>query len=187
MINKNPKVESDPEVVLRLRIDTLKMNEVIKNIDPDTLQDLFNTFMCLTSILITLMKKLLSVCVQGKRVMKISPVTQLNNTLITPRPVNKFIDLFDPKFIEVVKSEFKEKVKPFLLKGTPSMDPMRIIDFRMRELDVEGNNISKLKVYDAFKTLKPYLRKDLTKADYARYLSEKVLGFDSASSWNRCL
>lgn len=187
METANPNGESDPEVELRLKIDPMKMKEVIKNFDPETLQELFTGFLYVTNVMVTILKKIIPACAEEKRSEIYSPVTTNTRFISINRPVNKFIELFDPEYIDDVKEEFRTSVKPLMTKGTPSMDPQRIIDFRMRVRDLEGNTIQKMKIYNVFKTLKPYLRKDLTKSDYAKYLSEHVLGIASDTSWVRYL
>lgn len=187
METANPNGESDPEVELRLKIDPLKMKEVIKNFDPETLQELFTGFLYVANVMVIVLKKIIPACAEEKRALISSPVTTNTRSMLTNRPVNKFIELFNPEYIDDVKEEFRTNVRPLMTKGSPSMDPQRIIDFRMRGRDMDGNAIQKMKIYHVFKTLKPYLRKDLTKSDYAKYLSEHVLGIASDTSWVRYL
>lgn len=101
--------------------------------------------------------------------------------------IKKFSDLFDPSMKAKAEAEYKQSVQPLLVKCMPDSAFMRVVSFKPREKDNDGNKISKDQVYKAFGKMKIYLSKDLSEEDYAKWLSSHVGGMTSISSWQRYL
>lgn len=101
--------------------------------------------------------------------------------------IKKFSDLFDPSMKAKAEAEYKQSVQPLLVKCMPDSAFMRVVSFKPREKDNDGNKISKDQVYKAFGKMKIYLSKDLSEEDYAKWLSIHVVGMTSISSWQRYL